>query len=147
VSKSSDFGSVLVQRAGTQADGGAMDASSGIAERSARQGAVRSIILLLYRALRGSSTAACGYRGFGRFWVAAILGALSWCSLPRDYSFISPRRIRWSSVQPACTIIDYIVFGGRLGGFMESDGHFTAGRMLISLVATLLPPETSGGHT
>lgn len=47
---SSDFGSAPFQRAGTQADGGAMEASSGMAERSARQEAVRSIILILYRA-------------------------------------------------------------------------------------------------
>jgi hypothetical protein len=46
---SSDLASVLFHRAGTQADGGAMEASSGIAERSTTQGVVRSIILLLYR--------------------------------------------------------------------------------------------------
>jgi hypothetical protein len=42
------------QRAGTQADGGAMEASDGIAERIATQGTVRSIILLLYRGVEGS---------------------------------------------------------------------------------------------
>jgi hypothetical protein len=48
-SRSSDLGLAPFQRAGTQADGGATEASNGIAERSATQGAVRSIILLLYR--------------------------------------------------------------------------------------------------
>src|SRR5580658_6880181 len=44
---SRDLASVPFQRAGTQADGGAMEASTGIAERNASQPA-RSIILLLY---------------------------------------------------------------------------------------------------
>src|SRR5580692_3288415 len=48
-SRSSDLASLPLQRAGTQADGGAMEASSGIAERSATHRAMRSIILLLYR--------------------------------------------------------------------------------------------------
>ena len=46
-SRSSDWGLVPFHRAGTQADGGATEASNGIAERSATQGAVRSIILLV----------------------------------------------------------------------------------------------------
>src|ERR1022692_4870511 len=59
---SSDLASVLFHRAGTQPDGGATEASNGIAERSATHRATRSIILLLYlgmhcpRARRNSST-------------------------------------------------------------------------------------------
>src|ERR1017187_9922094 len=47
-SRSSDLASVPFHRAGTQADGGATEASNGIAERSATHRATRSIILLLY---------------------------------------------------------------------------------------------------
>src|ERR1022692_3803559 len=52
-SRSSDLASVPFHRAGTQADGGAMEAISGIAERSTTQGAMRSIILLLYPGVLG----------------------------------------------------------------------------------------------
>jgi hypothetical protein len=52
-SRSSDLAAPPFHRAGTQADGGATDARSGIAERSARQGTMRGIVLLVYREVAG----------------------------------------------------------------------------------------------